>query len=158
MNTSVKQEFVRRITQANRSQLTVIVFEMLMEYLNDTKEAKEANDCPVFREGIRKAIGCVDELLSSLNYDFEISQGLSQLYMYVKKELILADIRNNTENFEVIYTVIKGLHESFEKVSKEDTSPPLMQNTQDVYAGLTYGRNDLNESLSYQHTARGYQA
>lgn len=35
MTTEKKQMFTRRITQANKTQLTVIVYEMLSAYLED---------------------------------------------------------------------------------------------------------------------------
>ena len=43
---------------------------------------------------------------------------------------------------------MQSLHDSFEIISKQDTSGPVMGNTQTVYAGLTYGKTDLNVSLS----------
>ena len=41
--------------------------------------------------------------------------------------------------------VIRGLMESFEQVAKEDHSGPVMEHSQQLYAGLTYGKGTLNE-------------
>ena len=41
---------------------------------------------------------------------------------------------------------MKRLHASFVEVAKQDTSGPLMENIQHVYAGITYGKNDLVEN------------
>lgn len=35
--------------------------------------------------------------------------------------------------------------ESFEQVAKEDHSGPVMEHSQQLYAGLTYGKGTLNE-------------
>lgn len=158
MRDDIKQQYTLRITHANRSQLTVIIYEMLLSYLEDIRTAHTASDRLEFRAGIRHATGCVDELMRALNYEYELSTGLLQLYMYVKKELILADIRNNPENLRGVQVVIEGLRAAFDEVSHQDASEPLMMNTQDVYAGLTYGRKELNESLSYQTSSRGFRA
>ena len=48
------------------------------------------------------------------------------------------------------------LREAFVEVAKSDKSKPLMENTQRVTAGLTYGRNNLIESLGAEETTRGY--
>ena len=44
MTTEKKQMFTRRITQANRTQLVVIVYEMLLVYLEDAIHAYEADN------------------------------------------------------------------------------------------------------------------
>lgn len=48
------------------------------------------------------------------------------------------------------------LRDAYHTVSKEDTTQPLMENAQDVYAGFTYGRSDVNESLLYNSAGRGF--
>ena len=52
--------------------------------------------------------------------------------------------------------MIQELKESYEKISMEDTSAPIMENAQTIYAGLTYGKDSLNVSLSDQGTNRGF--
>lgn len=155
MTDELKQEYTLRISQANRSELTVILYEMLLSYIADVREAHENMDRTAFREGIRKANGCVKELLASLDYSYEISYGLSNLYLYVSRELALTDVRNRPDGLESVEKVIQGLCESFRKVSTLDKSETLMHNTQTVYAGLTYGKSDLNESLYSQGGSRG---
>ncbi len=155
MTDALKQQYTLRISQANRSELTVILYEMLLSYIDDVKKAHTNKDRAAFREGIRKANGCVKELLASLDYSYEISYGLSNLYLYVSRELALVDVRNRPEGLEAVEMVIKGLCESFRKVSEQDKSDALMHNTQAVYAGLTYGKSDLNESLYSQGGSRG---
>ena len=39
MTKEMKQIFTRRITQANRTQLVVVVYDMLLTYLDDAKKA-----------------------------------------------------------------------------------------------------------------------
>ena len=56
------------------------------------------------------------------------------------------------------WCMIKGLKESFEEVAKQDGSGPVMENTQQVYAGLTYGRDSLSEVTMYGNMAnRGFR-
>lgn len=49
------------------------------------------------------------------------------------------------------------LHDAYEKVGEQDTSGPIMENTQTVYAGLTYGKNTLTENLYDQGSNRGFR-
>ena len=63
---------------------------------------------------------------------------------------------NKIENISELQEMFTKLHDAFEKVSANDDSKPLMDNIQDVYAGLTYGKNDLNENLVNYDSKRGY--
>ena len=59
---------------------------------------------------------------------------------------------------DAVREVMTKLKEAFEEVAKQDTSGPLMENTQQVYAGLTYGKGSLNEVLiSGDEYNRGYR-
>ena len=63
----------------------------------------------------------------------------------------------NVEPLENAEIVLKPLGEAFSEVAKQDTSPSLMEHTQQLYAGLTYGKGTLNETL-LSGNSRGYKA
>ena len=48
------------------------------------------------------------------------------------------------------------MREGFAEAAKKDTSAPLMRNTQQVYAGITYGKNDINENYTESDNKRGF--
>ncbi len=157
MTKELKQEYTLKITQANKTQLVTILYEMLLIYVGEAKEA-HAGDCrDGFREGIRKARGCVNELLNSLNFDHELAMNFLQLYLYINRELARAEVRNSTEPLENVNKVVGQFHAAYEKLGVLDTSGPVMSNVQSVYAGLTYGKNSLTENLADQGIDRGFR-
>ena len=158
MTDALKQEYTLRITQANRSELTVIIYEMILDYIKDAKNAGSEIQRDEFREAIRKAKGCVNELIKTLDFSYDISNGLLKLYLFANKQLALADISKRTDELNIIERIMHGLHSSFSKISQQDNSEPLMRNTQNIYAGLTYGKNELNETLGEQEKSRGFLA
>lgn len=157
MTKELKKEYTLKITQANKTQLITILYEMLMIYMDEAKDAHKGTNRAEFRESIRKARGCVNELLASLNFDYELSVNFLELYLYVNRELARAEVRNTVEPLENAGKVIGRLHEAYEKLQLEDTSGPVMENVQTIYAGLTYGKNNLNENLTDQGTDRGFR-
>ncbi len=157
MVSELKQEYARRITQANKTQLIVILYEMFMTYTKDAGEIWEKSRMD-FKENIRKARGCLDELMASLDFRYEIATDLLKLYLYVNRELIHADIRNDPKRLEEADKVIRALHEAYVQIAAQDASLPVMENAQAVYAGLTYGKKDLMENLSGQGINRGFRA
>lgn len=158
MTKELKQEYTRKITQANKTELVVILYEMLLIYLDETESAHKNEDRDGFRDGIRKARGCLKELMASLHFEYELAMNLLQLYLYANRELAKADIRNSVEELQHVRATMEKLHDAYEKLSKQDTSGPVMANTQTVYAGLTYGKNSLTESLADQGSNRGFRA
>lgn len=157
MKDELKQQFALRITQANKTELVVILYEMFLTYLTDAKEDLGREDTATFRLDIQRARGCLKELMGSLNYDYEPAPTLLKLYIYVSKLLVTADLHNEQKELDEAEKIMKRLRDAYASVSKQDKSGPVMGNTQTVYAGLTYSKNDLSVSLE-EGSSRGFFA
>lgn len=155
MTDEAKKNFTMRITQANKSELVVILYEIYLTYLEDALHAGEKKE--EFHQAIRKARKCMDELIGSLDFTYELSHRLFQLYVYVNKEMVAADVRGKTDSLRICRRIMQGLMEAYREVSRQDTSGPVMENAQTVYAGLTYGRGSLTENMMQQGN-RGFFA
>ena len=158
MTKELKQQFTLRITQANKTELIVILYDMILAYVDDAKEAHTEQNRAAFHDAIRKIRGCNQELIASLNLEYEPAMNLLSLYIYVNRELVHADVRNDIEPLEHVVKVISGLKEAYEIVASQDTSGAVMQNAQTIYAGLTYGKGDLTENMADQGLNRGFLA
>ena len=156
MTTELKQEYTLRITQANKTQLITILYEMVLLYIDEAENAISAGDKMEFKSAVRKIRGCMNELTASLNFEYELAQNFLQLYLYVNKELVKASSHYEKENLEHVRLVIGQLHKAYEQIENQDTSGPVMGNTQTVYAGLTYGRNTLTENVADPAANRGF--
>ena len=156
MTSEAKKEYTLRITQANSSQLVVIIYEMLLDYLKDAKENLNNDDISAFHDSIRHATGCIRELTSSINYDNPISGNLLSLNIFCVKELAKADVHHRYEEICNVELIIGKLYEAYKEAAKKDASTPIMQNTQQVYAGLTYGKESLVVNLN-GNANRGYK-
>lgn len=154
MTSEKKQEFTLRITQANKSELVVILYDMFLEYLEDAKQAEGEE----FHNAISHARAVLNELIDSLDMQYEIAKNLYQIYRYVERLLIQADVRLDKEPFKEISGHISQLRDAYDTISKEDASPSIMKNTEVVYAGMTYGKSDLNENHAGNSSNRGFLA
>lgn len=154
MTNECKQQFTLRITQANSTELVVILYEMMLSYLDDAEQAlKEGNEDGLV-QSIRKSRGCLNELEQSLNMEYGIAGNLLQLYYYCAKRLVHAQA-HEAEAFDEIRRVIRPLHDVYEELAAQNPAGPVMGNSQAVYAGLTYGRNTLTENMADQGSNRG---
>lgn len=157
MTREKKQEFTLRITQANKTELVEILYEMILVYIEEGMDAYADRNKAQFRAAARKIRGCLNELLASLNLEYELASCLLQLYLYCSRELALAEVRFNPENLQHVQKVMAKLQEAYAQLARQDESGPVMQNSQAVYAGLTYGRNDLTENMADQGMNRGFR-
>ena len=156
MTRELKQEYTLRITQANKTQLITILYEMVLIYIDEAEAALSEDDRAEYKSAIRKIRGCMNELTASLNLEYDLAQNLLQLYLYVNRELVQASVHNEKENLEHILLVIGELQKAYKKIEDQDVSGPVMGNTQTVYAGLTYGRNTLTENITDPASNRGF--
>ena len=156
MTKELKQEYTLRITQANKTQLITILYEMVLIYIDEAEAALSEDDRAEYKSAIRKIRGCMNELTASLNLEYDLTQNLLQLYLYVNRELVQASVHYDKDNLEHVRLVIGELQKAYKKIEDQDVSGPVMGNTQTVYAGLTYGRNTLTENITDPASNRGF--
>lgn len=156
MTRETKQIFTRRITQANSTQLVVILYDMTLTYLKDAADAYDIGCEEEFKKDMQCARNCISELRNSLNFSYDLSRTLFSIYAFADREIANDMSGVKTEHMTEIIQMFSKLREAYHTVSKEDTTQPLMENAQDVYAGFTYGRSDVNESLLYSSAGRGF--
>ena len=118
----------------------------------------KAKDFTAYKEAVRKADSVIGELQAALNFQYELSTQLYPLYSYCRRELMRGMYQQNGDGIAHAKRVLSGLYQAFCEVAKQDTSEPLMHNTQQVYAGMTYGKEQLNENFQESDTSRGFFA
>ena len=130
---------------------------MILTYLKDAAAAQEIGCRQEFKKDMQCARNCIAELRNSLNFSYDLSRTLFSIYAFADRELA-HDMRGiSAEQLVQITGMFQKLRDAYHTISKEDQSQPLMENAQDVYAGFTYNRTDVNESLSQYGGARGYR-
>lgn len=145
MTKEQKQEFTRRISQANKSEMIVILYDIFLAYIQDSLDMRD--DAPLYHESIKKAKDTIQELMNSINPENVLAGNYTSLYAFILRQLTRADSSKNQEILRQVQSMVTSLRNTYEEVSRKDNSPAVMGNVQTVYAGLTYGRDNLNENL-----------
>lgn len=152
------QEFTRKITQSNKTGLTVVTYEIFFAYHTDAINALNSKEWDAYKQSIRQAQRCLNELINTLNFSYELSSELYRTYVYCRELLATAIYKRSEKELQECETLMRMLYASFVDVAKHDDSAPLMRNTEQVYAGYTYGRSDVNESNANTLSNRGFLA
>lgn len=152
MNKDRVEYFTSKISSGSMTSIICTMFEIFFEY---TKESKTENGVDL--EGIRKADKVIIHFKNALDFKYEISNNLFALYDYCDRLLSKAMYTNQIKYIEEAETIMKELQEVFIEVDKQSDNNPVMSNSQQVTAGLTYGKNDLSEVLN-NDANRGFLA
>lgn len=139
--------FAARTAQASGSGLIVILYELALARMDEARKAYADNDLLLYDRELKAVQRCIYELMTALDLKKGISYNLLSLYLYASKRVITAIMKRDPEYLKSAETVLKKLMEAFARISETDTSGPLMRNSQQLYAGLTYGRGSLNETF-----------
>ena len=172
MNREQVQAFTKRISNGNRSEIIVVLFDIFQVYETDARTAlleiqqareeknhdKKMSATKAYREGIRHASMVLRHLEDDLDFNSDVSKQLFTLYTYCERALARATYKEDLAIFDQVEKIMGELREAFVEVASQDASAPLMANTQKYVAGYTYGKTDVMEMAVNFDISRGFLA
>lgn len=158
MNRDKISAFTLKIASSNGSGLISILYDIYNEYETEALDKFAAGQVDEAIVALKKCADVVNHLQRDLNFEYKVSSNLYALYDYVQRNVSKSIYKANSEGLLEAKRVMDELGVAFDQVAKKDSSAPIMRNTQYVRAGVTYGREALNESLMGNQTSRGFWA
>lgn len=153
------QSYSARVVQANRTELLIIMYEIIQEELSVALDCYEESDMEGFEAALKNGQKFLSELMGTLNYQYTISYQLMSVYKFINKTMIEAALKQRMDYLPDCINILENIKKGYEGIVSEDTSGPLMDNVQKLYAGLTYGKDSLNEiSVNIHEGKRGLYA
>jgi len=141
------QEYTLRISQANPTDMVVVIYDIALSYMDEAVTAISNSDNALLTLSVINIRRCINELIASLNFNYSPAPELLQLYIYCSKRLGEVSNRKDLKALEEISNIFKRLRDAYGSIADTNTSGSVMENSQSVYAGLTYGRGTLNEDV-----------
>lgn len=157
MNKEQKNEFTARIIKANRSELIVIMYDMMFVYMEDAIVDYNEGDWEKVKLDLIHIEDVLRRLENDLDHTYQIANELFVLYHFCLRAIAKCRIKKNLEGMEEARKVLKNLYVGMQGMSKQDDSKPMMMNSQKIVAGLTYGKNCVNE-VYMDDEKRGFYA
>lgn len=158
MTSEQQTAFKRRITAGNRTEIINVLYEMYFVYAEDGANAMANSDLAAAHDALRHAEQVVLHLKQALDFKYELSSELYPLYDFVQRALARSNYKADTSGIEEAGRIMKPLQEAFFEISKADDSAPMMRHTENLVAGMTYGKNDVSEVASHYDSNRGFLA
>ena len=139
-----------RVSQASKSDLIVILYDIAMESVQDAQAAYREKNDDEYHASLKRAKRVVDELESSLDMQYDISKELFKIYVSMMRFLVKADAGHDVTVLDTVLSMLSKLRKSFYEVSRQDTTGPVMRNAEQVYAGLTYSNMGTSTEITGQ--------
>lgn len=158
MKDELKKEFTRRITQADAVSMITILYEMTLAYLQEAKEDFQEGKKDSFAHEIHRAQDCLLELKESLHLKYEPAPALNRLYLFMHRALMQSIVYDSIKPLKQPVRILERLRDAYLTLEKNGSREPVMENVQQIYAGLTYGKNSLVESTPQTDGNRGFLA
>lgn len=156
MRSEDKKAYAYRISNSNATGIIAILFDIFDADVEEAILAYESGEKEKFIEETRHASLVVSHLQEALDFKYDLSKELYPIYDFVKRSLAKSMYKDDLTGINEAITAMGPIGESFRQVAKEDNSMPVMENAQQVTAGMTYGRGQLNETVDSE--SRGFLA
>lgn len=138
MTSEKKQEYTRRIIEANPTGVIAITYEIARGYYEDAVIAFRAGDRDTFRLEISRGNKCIEQLIMSLDPSYGISIYLLRIYNYILECARKASFLYDTEELKEPMEILAKIGGTFEEIAPQDERTPGVQGGAEVYDGLTY--------------------
>ena len=156
MTAEQKKEFTRKISQANATELIVILYDIALVYVNESIRLMEEDNMAEAKIQADFAKRCIEEMIANLHFEYDLATVLHRIYLSMKKSLRDGVLEKNKEPLISVKNNLVTLRNAYDQIASQDTSAPVMGHAQTVVAGLTYGKHSLNESLAQESSSRGF--
>ena len=154
-----KEDYAVRVTNASPLQLVLINFEIILARCGEVKSASGTGDITGFENCLASAKEFLNLLMTSLDMTYDISKELMKLYIFINSLLVKAEMSKSSAPIDTATDMLEKLYLSFEKISKTDAgreTDAVMQNAEQIFAGLTYKNGKLSEYID-EDTERGFK-
>lgn len=152
------QEFTLKITQENHSGLILVLCDMEKIYMQDAMDAYP-QDMDGYLKNVELARRGMNELISCFNPADPLGVRVVTILRFIYGKLVKSAVKQEPQDLDRCKEMVDNLRVGFVCLHEIDTDGPVMKNTHQVYAGLTYGKGTLNESVQgVDYSSRGFKA
>ncbi|NLT94709.1 MAG: flagellar export chaperone FliS [Clostridia bacterium] len=119
------------INTAGPEKLLIMLFDGAIRFCVQARQAIEKNDFESSNKYLLRCQDIVNELIASLNMDYEISHSLFKMYDYINYNLMQANIRKDLQHLAEAEKYLREFREVWTQAIKLVQKPPLNQSTGD---------------------------
>ncbi len=118
------------VTTASPGELTLMLYNGCLKFITLGKQAIQENNIEAKNTNIIKAQKIIQEFMVTLNMDQEISENLMQLYDYLHRQLIQANLKNDIAILEEVEGFVTELRDTWKEAIQINRQKTFANNGQ----------------------------
>ena len=107
-----------KVLTASPAELTLMLYDGAIKFCNIAELSVEKNDIPRAHENIRKVQNIIGYLHSTLDKKYEVSKDFDNIYSYLERRLVEANVKKDKEILEEINTHLHSIRDNWKEVMK----------------------------------------
>ncbi|MFC4409555.1 flagellar export chaperone FliS [Chungangia koreensis] len=104
------------VSTASPGELTLMLYNGCIKFLGKAKTAIQDKNIQEKNLNLQKTQKIIQELMSTLNMDIEVSKSMMQMYEYMNHRLIEANIQNSIEIVEEVEGYVTEFRDTWKEV------------------------------------------
>ncbi len=105
-----------KITMASPAELTLMLYDGAIKFCNIAIAAIENKDYAKANTNIQKAERIIDEFRATLDFKYEVAKDFDNVYKYLAKRLLQANIKKDTEILEEVLKHLRTMRDTWKEV------------------------------------------
>lgn len=115
-NTALNTYKQTSVTTASPGELTLMLYNGCIKFLMKAKKAIQESNFEEKNINIQKAQSIINELIVTLNMDYEISKQMHPLYDYMNRRLIEANVKNDIQIIDEVIGFATEFRDTWKQV------------------------------------------
>lgn len=111
-----------KVMTASPAELTLMLYEGAIKFCNIAMSAIDEKDMTTAHNNIMKVENIVRELKGSLNHKYPVAKDFEEVYTYVERRLIQANIKKDNEILEEVLGHLRTMRDTWKEVMKTGKS------------------------------------
>ena len=108
----------QKIMTATPAELTLMLYEGAIKFINVAIMAIEKKDIMKAHENIMKAQRIIEEFRATLNFKYPVAKDFDTVYEYILNRLIQANMKKDKEILEECLVHLRGMRDTWKEVMK----------------------------------------
>lgn len=142
-----KEYLASRIANANNAELVAILYEGLIDSLEDSIDYLKVGASKKLNTSLQKTREILAELLSTLQGDSEVANNLKSIYFYINQLITEAENKQDVEKLQLAIKVVAPIYEGWRELGEREGGQATAASSEGprIVAGMTYGKGQLND-------------
>lgn len=108
-----------KVMTATPAELTLMLYEGAIKFCNIAMDAIEKNDISKAHNNIVKVENIIEEFRASLNHKYPVAKDFENVYAYLSKRLVEANIQKDCEILEEVLEHLRTMRDTWKEVMRQ---------------------------------------